>query len=280
MKENKSDDQLQMRVENELKQLNLEMKYGAKFHTSGKLPPEIESQWLDNIAKFEEKFEEKFENHAETTLYNFIGQPAFTPIEQLSPQKMEAELERLLGIMEENGVHLAVLDDETPVKAVYRFITEVFFNQPISDFRIAGMIQHFIYEEFCPNHKYQLKQDVDHFFRRIMNLKSDFKSYFLSPMMATEKDSEVVEPKVYEKRIERFRNGYKKLKINQLEILDVDIQGTDEEAKFAGVVFQLDYEGVEKATQKRVQIKGRGYLNFVYADSWLISRIVFPGFDE
>ena len=269
-------DPTQMRVENEMKQLNLEMKYGAKFHTANNLPLEIESQFLDYVAEFEQQFD----NCTETTVYNFIGQPEFKQIEDLTTDEMQTELDRLFDIMETNDVNLAILADDYTVETIYRFVTEEFFAKAISDFRIAGMGHNFIYEEFYPNHKYDIKGDVDCFFLSTMNVKSDFIPYFLSPVMVTDKNSEAVEKEVYEKRIEAFKNQYKSLKINELKILDIDIKDVNEDAKFAAVEFYLAYEGVLKATNKRVHIKGQGYFNFVYTDYWLISRIIFPGFDE
>ena len=52
------------------------------------------------------------------------------------------------------------------------------------------------------------------------------------------------------------------------------------DAKFAGVEFYLDFESVGKGSSQLEQTKGRGYMNFVYADYWLISRIVFPEFSD
>ena len=98
--------------------------------------------------------------------------------------------------------------------------------------------------------------------------------------MATQKAGEMVDEAVYENRIESFRKQFKKLKINHLEILDIDITDVSEDTKFAGVIFDLDYEGILRGSNKLEQRKGRGYLNFVYSDYWLISRIVFPEFGE
>lgn len=138
----------------------------------------------------------------------------------------------------------------------------------------------FIYEEFHPNDEYDLKSDVENFFNSIVNLKSDFISYFLSPVMVTEEGSEMVEKLVYEKRIENFRKQFKKLKINHLEILNIEIKDVREGLKFAGIDFNLDYESILKGSSQLEQTKGRGYMNFVHEDYWLISRIVFPKFGE
>lgn len=268
-------DEAQHRIENELKKLNLEMEHGAKFGGSGDLPIEVESQWLDYITAFENQSK----TTTVTSLYTFLGQPEFTPFDMLQPEDVVPELDRLFDLMKANNVHLDFLTKYS-VETVYRFVTEEFFLQPMSNMRIPGMIHGFIYEEFHPNHEHHLKGSVENFFNSMMNLESDFKMYFLSPIMATETSKEPVDKKVYEKRIESFRNQYKTLKINQLEILEVEVKNIDDNNKFAGVVFGLDYEGVLKEEKKRVQYRGTGYLNFAYIEEyWSISRIVFRGFD-
>jgi hypothetical protein len=267
-------DNTQLRVENELKQLNLEMEYGAVFGGSSDLPLDMESQFLDYVTAFESQYKDV----KPTTIYTFLGQPEFKPIEGLNSQEIENELDRLFAIMHANNLNLAVLCDYPP-ETIYRFITEEFFVEPISDMRIEGMNHNFIYEEFHPNDEYDLKEGVRHFFTTMMNLKSDFKMYFLAPFMATI-DNEIVEKGVYEKRIELFRSKYKKLKINELKIVEVEVKDVGEARKFAGVEFYLDYNGVLKTNNETQQIRGRGYLNFVNEDDyWVISRIVFRGFD-
>ncbi len=275
------DDEAQLRVENELKKLNLEMEYGAMFGSMSsspdtpELPLEVESQWLDYLNTFESQYKDA----TEITVYSFIGQPEFKSFNDLDTKDVETSLDRLFDIMKENAIHLDFLADY-PIETVYRFVTEEFFEKPISNMRIPGMIHGFIYEEFHPNDEYDLKRDVESFFNSIMNLKSDFKSYFLSPAMATEKDDEMVEKGVYEKRLESFRKQFKKLKINHLKILNIEIKNIREDIKFAGVDFRLDYEGILKGSNKLEQTKGKGYMNFIYEGYWLISRIVFPNFAE
>jgi hypothetical protein len=271
----KPTEEAQLRVENELKKLNLEMEYGAKFGIAANMPLEMEGQWLDYITAFESQSKK-----AKTiSLYTFLGQPEFLPFDMVKPDDIPTELDRLVGIMDDNNVHLDFLA-EYPLETVYRFITEEFFYLPVSDMRIPGMNHGFIYEEFHPNHEYDLKKQVEDFFNSTMNLDSDFKMYFLSPVMVTQETNEAVDKEVYENRIEAFRNQYKKLTIDELKILEVDVKDVNENAKFAGVVFGLDYEGETKADNKRVKYRGTGYLNFAYVDDyWLITRIVFKGFE-
>ena len=153
--QDKPSDEAQLRLENELKQLNLEMEYGAIFSTSPDLPPELEGQWLDYISEFESKSK----NATEMTVYSFIGQPEFKRFDDLSSEVVKIELDRLIAIMQVHNVHLDFLADY-PVETIYRFITNEFFTPHMNVMQMPGMMHGFIYEEFHPNDEYDLKRDV------------------------------------------------------------------------------------------------------------------------
>jgi hypothetical protein len=264
----------QLRLENEMKMLNFEID-GAFFRNmSDDMPLDLDKQFLDNILAFETQSK----NAKSTTIYSFLGEPEFLPFDILRPEEVETNIERLFKIMDKHDIYLDFLC-EYSLETMYRFITDEFMNHEISDMRIPGMNHGFIYEEFHPNHEYDLKNDAENFFNSIMNLKSDFKMYFLSPNMVKSTASELVDKIVYEKRIESFRNYYNKLRINQFEIIDVEIKDINKSTKFAGVKFILDYEGILKSNNAKVESCGKGYLSFVFTDDyWTISCIVFKGF--
>jgi hypothetical protein len=50
---------------------------------------------------------------------------------------------------------------------IYRFLTEELFEQEMIDLRFAGMVQHFTYEEFHPNHDYDLRRYVNEFAQKL-----------------------------------------------------------------------------------------------------------------
>jgi hypothetical protein len=275
MKENNlnPNDEVQLRLENEMKKLNLEME-GAVFGYMGEdMPLDLEKQFLDNIMAFETQSK----NATYMPLYKFLGDPFFLPFDVLPDEHLEQEFERLNDILQKHGVDLDFLCDYS-LETKYRFITEEFLNHEISDMRIPGMINSFIYEEFHPNHEHDLKNDTESFFRSIMNLGSDFKSYFLSKQMDMPKHG-LVDRAKYEGRIEFFRERFHVLRINLLEIKKVTIKDINDETKTARVDFELDYEGIATYKHYKVSSADKGYLNFHFADDyWTINSIVFKGF--
>jgi hypothetical protein len=275
MKENNlnPNDEAQLRLENEMKKLNLEMDGAVFGYMNDDMPLDLEKQFLDNIMAFETQSK----NATYMPLYKFLGEPFFLPFDVLPDEHLEQEFERLNDILQKNGVDLDFLCDYS-FETKYRFITEEFMNHEISDMRIPGMVNSFIYEEFHPNHEHDLTNDTESFFLSIMNLGSDFKSYFLSKQMDMPKHG-LVDRAKYEGRIEFFRERFHVLRINLLEIKKVTITDINEETKTARVDFELDYEGIATDKHRKVSSADKGYLNFLFADDyWTINSIVFKGF--
>jgi hypothetical protein len=275
MKENihNPTDEVQLRLENEMKKLNLEMEGAVFGYMSDDIPLDLEKQFLDNIMSFETQSK----NATYMPLYKFLGEPFFLPFDVLPDEHVEQELERLNEFMQKNGIDLDFLCDYS-LEIRYRFITEEFMNHEISDMRIPGMMNGFIYEEFHPNHEHDLTNDTENFFLSIMNLGSDFKSYFLSKQMDMPKHG-LVDRAKYDGRIEFFRERFHVLRINLLEIKKVTIKDINEVTKTARVDFELDYEGIATDKHRKVTSADKGYLNFLFADDyWTIYSIVFKGF--
>jgi hypothetical protein len=275
MKENihNQNDEAQLRLENEMKKLNLEIEGAVFGFMSDNMPLDMEKQFLDNIMAFETQSK----NATYMPLYKFLDEPFFLPFDVLPDEHAEQEFDRLNEIMLKNGVDLDFLCDYS-LEIRYRFITEEFMNHEISDMRISGMMNGFIYEEFHPNHEHDLANDTESFFRAIMNLSNDFVPYFLSAI--TDLPNKGLVDKIrYEGRIDSFRERFHSLRINLLEIKKVTIKDISEESKSARVDFDLDYEGIATDKHRKVACTDKGYLNFLFADDyWTISSIVFKGF--
>jgi hypothetical protein len=266
-------DEAQLRLENEMKKLNLEMDGAVFQYMSDDFPLDLEKQFLDSIIGFATQSKKEMY----MPLYKFLGEPFFLPFDVLPDEHLEQEFERLNDILQKHGVDLDFLCDYS-LEIKYRFITEEFLDHEVSDMRIPGMINSFIYEEFHPNYEHDLKNDTESFFHAIMNLGSDFVPYYLSEQMDMPKHG-LVDRAKYEGRIAFFRDRFHLLRINLLEIKKVTITDINEVTKTARVDFELDYEGI--ATYKHLKVKSaeKGYLNFLFADEyWTINSIVFKGF--
>lgn len=160
MEDKNSTDNVQ-RALNEHKKLELKEKFGGEFHTNGPdLPPDIEAEWLNQI----DEFERAFAYAEEIPVREFLGNPAVIPPDQLPPELLEKELDRIFEIISSNQIEISFLR-EVPDAEKYRFITEELFGLNIENIRIPGMIHGFIYEEFHPDDEADSKSAVEHFLR-------------------------------------------------------------------------------------------------------------------
>lgn len=140
----------------ELMKLKLEVEQNAIIHTSekGTLPPEVELAWYNHITNYEQLCKQA----GYTTVYDFIGNPVYKSISELLPEEIEPTLQQLCTLMYEKGVELTYLEDSYPPKTIYRFITEELFLEQICRYKgpEGNAIAMFCYEEFYPNHTYDL----------------------------------------------------------------------------------------------------------------------------
>src|SRR3990172_2830920 len=80
---------------NQAKKRELAQKYGARFSENSEIPPEVESQWLDNI----EEYERQFEDARRGKVREFRGGPMFKPFEEIQPEQVESELDKVLEFL-------------------------------------------------------------------------------------------------------------------------------------------------------------------------------------
>jgi hypothetical protein len=144
---------------NQAKKRELEEKYGALFSEGApQVPAEIESQWLDSI----DEFERQFKDARRVTVREFLGNPRFTPLEEIHRERLEAELD---GVLELLSLHDISVDSVAGVsdEDMYRFVTTELMDEEIDEIKIEGMTHCFIYEEFHPNDEYDAKSCADSF---------------------------------------------------------------------------------------------------------------------
>lgn len=144
---------------NEANKRDLEVKYGARFSEGGsRISPEIESQWLRYI----EEFERQLEHAPRITVREFLGNPTFIPFEEISPERLESELDNALEFLSLHGISVDCLVDVSN-EDLYRFVSTELMDEELDDIKIEGMRHCFIYEEFHPNDEYEAKNTADHF---------------------------------------------------------------------------------------------------------------------
>ncbi len=130
------------------------------YATTGKLPGNIKRKFISNIVAFEKKLQES----SEITVFEFLGKPEFKKAEDMYPDELILELCRFNKLFEKHCISLEMLH-VYPDDVIYRFITDELFQKKIQDIRLPGYWQHFIYEEFHPNHPSDIKRQGEEFIR-------------------------------------------------------------------------------------------------------------------
>lgn len=261
---NKMDDEmpeLSIEDENKFKRMKLELEHDANFSTiNPDIPPEIESMFLDNVMQFENQFK----NAKQITILEKIGNPKFAKSEHLTSEQLERELEQVFNLLAQHNIILDVLYDyENESKLLYDFITLEFLNHETDDISILGLMSHFIYEEFYPNHYEDLKKDCIEFWTRFLGEKNEhFDEFTLGDL---ENSDELID----------FRDAFKLFKNVTIDIERIEINL--EEAK--GIVTaKLNFKGVVDV-QNKINFSCKTLMRFIYQyEYWYLKEAEIPMF--
>src|SRR5580704_5412580 len=116
----KTEDEL--RAENEVLKLKLELEHGMQDSSDSNLPADVENAWLNNVYSFEQQWKDA----KRITVYDLIGKPPYKNINELKKGEIKTELDRLFEVMNASGVKLDMICEYTD-KEIYKFITEELF---------------------------------------------------------------------------------------------------------------------------------------------------------
>jgi hypothetical protein len=160
-----------LNTENEIKKIKLALEHGMDFSKSfsdTELPPEIEGKFLDHI----QEWEDQFAQHKMISIYDLAGKPSFRPLAEIPANEVETELNRILEILQQHSIVLDTLC-EVEDRELYRFVTEELLNKETNDVRIEGMMHCFTYEEYYPNHEYDIKNRCTELVNHIIDMEKD-----------------------------------------------------------------------------------------------------------
>jgi hypothetical protein len=267
---NSTDDADELRAENEVLKLKLELDHGMKQSDTSSLNPEIENQWLSHIYNFEQQYRDA----KKIKLYEAIGRPDFKKLDELLPEQVSAALKQLRSQMEAKRI---VLDCccEYEDAVLYRFITEELFDYEIDDISVEGMMNHFIYEEFHPNHDYDLRRYAKEFIENLFEQKwnPEFHTHLFATMVSykgKEYNNEEISSIIL-----AFQEGHT-FQVEKFTIDNVSFDLEKGEAKVqAGIVY---YSCAEQNLQFH---QGSATLHFTHQYGyWCLSGFLLPGLGD
>ncbi len=260
----------QIKAENALLKLKLEMEHGMEQADTSSLSAEVENSWLNNIYDFEQQFK----NAKRIRVYDAIGRPVFKKLAELSAEDVSDALKEILSAMEKKGVELDVCcpyDDAL----IYKFITEELFEHEMDNISVAGMITHFIYEEFHPNHDHDLRRYAKEFLENLLTRKwnPEFDGFALSEKIS-------YKGKEYDKEeMAIIILSFQEERTFQLEDFEIEQVSFDVEKGEGQVLAHLVYRAYYQDRNKLHQ--GDSVLNFKYDFGyWYIQGFQLPGFGD
>ena len=232
--------ELDAKTENELKKIKLSLEYGMDFSqsfASPDLPQETQSHFLDYI----QHWEYQNANRRMTTIFDRLGKPVFRPVSEMIDYEINMALSSVIELLDKHSIRIDTLC-EVGNREMYRFITEELLNVEIADIRIDGMMHCFTYEEFHPNHPYDIKNRCTEFIRHFTDKEGD---KTLIPWGLA--DQIIYRGQVYSKEelnsnIIKFQSLLNSLALNEHKYISVTLNDTENEAT---VLVLVDFSGMK-----------------------------------
>lgn len=259
-----------LRLENEIKKIKLALEHGGNFISpiDENLPPELEREWLDYIQQFEEELAKR----KRILVYNLIGRPNYRLVNNIPDSEINEELNKVRDILHRNAI---TVDTICPVddRELYRFITDELFREETNDMHIEGMTTCFIYEEYHPNHDYDIRSRCTEFVHHILDKKKEWAPDYLGlAKLLDTKAGKLTNREVIEK-IAHFRDSFSRFVILDFKITEVRIQQETAEAEC-----NIYYSGSVEGADETMNFSGDGNFSLVYSSKlWVISKIDIPG---
>lgn len=259
-------------MENELLQLKLKAELGIDAHISANTPPSIKNLFLKNILAFESGLAQA----REIRIFELIGEPKFVPEFKLNDISIEKALKRLMDLINRKQIALDFLGSYD-CRTKYKFITEELFEEKVMDVQLPGMIMHFIYEEFHPNHKLDIENKAAKFINSWLSQEIEQLSFSLTDALV------LPNRRVWkkEKLLGTFSNifdSYPQFKNDKFKIENIQID-LKEDTGFGYAEGLMKYNALTENNEV-IEFKGPFKLYFTLEYGWWsIYYFVIPGFE-
>ncbi len=208
--------------DNKKKKKELENKYGMKYSgTNSEAEPEIINQFLSNVKAFEDAFE-----IAESKkLIEMLGFPKFEKIDKLKNDELETEIAEVLAIYADHDINIDVLEEnDVSDEEFYNFLTVELPQHESDFFQVEGMTTNYIYEEFHPNDKLDIKQSIDYLITFLPSKSMDHIKTYMGKDNLEYNGIKMTQTMFIKELIKLFKNlkrdSEKKIDFKKIELID------------------------------------------------------------
>ncbi len=247
--------------ENELLKLKMMAEFGGNFISADQVPAELENKFLKQIINFHRQHGKP----EKISIYQYIGQPEYNHVHDLSDKQIKKELKKLQKLLVKHGIGLDVWAP-TPDKEIYRFITEELFKIEIDNVKMKGWMSQFVYEDFHPNAEYDIKYAVHHIITGLFDsqgvLYEDFVGEELKDSLGLTMDIEELKEKTM-----AFRQHYHDVILVDYEFISLKVDNGETTAR---VVCDVTFK-TQKEKGKRTARHVTSLTMYLHCDSLLKS---------
>ncbi len=231
--------------QNKKKKKELKEKYGmTEFNGKEEAPPKVINDFLNYI----DQYEEAYKHAEEKTIREIMKFPEFRKLEEIKKDELAVEIDKVLDKYAEYSIYIDVIEeDDVEEEDFYRFLTEELQEHQTYHMEVPGMNSNFIYEEFHPNQKLNIKDTTRYFTDGIR--RNDKEQTILWV------DKEVIELNCIKYNRDEFAEKLFKLfpdKIDDTQIIFNDINTDELNAK---IDFIVNYNTEEKSRSKVYEMK-------------------------
>jgi hypothetical protein len=254
-----------LKQENELTKLKIQAEFGFEISGENNLNPAIENIWLKQILDFERSMAK----NEKTTIREKIGNPVLIPANEVSTSDLPNELQTIMEMLNKHNI---VIDSVAgaPDEEMYKFIVEEFLDKEINVHSPANMLTCYIYEEYHPNHDYDIRNRGKEFINALEEKECDF-----SFILHEESKDEIHQLRFenLKRKLKLFKDAFDEIEVKTYEIVSLTFDETKAEMDFT---FKLSVLPAESRSHHKIEGKGKFILCNLY-EWWSIVDVEMKG---
>ena len=209
-------------------------------------------------------------------IHTLIGMPEFLPLAELDDLSLPLFLNKIINLLNQHHITIDFLDTYD-LKLQYKFITEELFEKGLRFTDLPeGIALQFIYEEFHPNHKFDIKQKVEKFIVSWFEQKKDKLAFSISDELISP-EGETIKKKDLMFQITQYFNSFSAFKNGVYILHDIQIS-LKKELGTAYAEGKLTYAAIT-AAKGTIHLEGKFKIYFrLEYEWWSIYYFSLPDF--
>ena len=265
--EEKLNPEEELRANNEIEQLKIDLEFGGMSYISEDAPPELIEMFLKNVRAYEENYI----NAEMQTIFKIIGEPDLPIVSSKDDPTLKATIDRIETLLAEYNFKVLRPTHITDL-AWYRFLINDIFPHETT-IPLGGMTCVIDYDEFYEDSPTFISIKTREMVESLIDLRYPFDDSLLADECRNQKD--LITKLQALDSITQFRERYSTI---------TGIAFSTFEHQYAnGAMFQnlgIQWKGINAKTGEMEEYNGEGVCQLnIYNRQWKVEGLYMPGFE-